>query len=193
MADDAGAGARATRRRRSTTTPPPAAGGQTRQKQRTFAEKLKHLFDNVPATKRRQGDGAERGSSEDRRYSIREAADIISEEGADDGVSISAAYLAILLNGERDNPGWKHIDAIARFFGVPAGYFFDDDLAERVDAQLLELAKYRKLKEALDDPEVGLIAVRARRLSPDSLRQVRGMIDHILALQNSDQRKAKDS
>lgn len=56
-------------------------------------------------------------------YSYQEVADGIRAQG---GPTISAQYLNQLHRGRRDNPTKQHLEALARYFGVPVGYFFDD-------------------------------------------------------------------
>jgi hypothetical protein len=53
---------------------------------------------------------------------------------------------------------------------VPPTYFFDDDLAERVNAEL-------DLVASLRDSGVRQIALRSRGLSADSQRLVQAMIE----------------
>ncbi|QFZ20316.1 helix-turn-helix domain-containing protein [Saccharothrix syringae] len=50
--------------------------------------------------------------------------------------SISANYIRELLAGTSDNPRLKHILGLAEAFGAEPAYFFDDELAARVDEQL---------------------------------------------------------
>lgn len=50
--------------------------------------------------------------------------------------SISASYLRELLAGTTDNPRLKHILGLALHFGVSPAYFFDEELASRIDEQL---------------------------------------------------------
>lgn len=50
--------------------------------------------------------------------------------------TISAGYIRELLAGKSDNPRLKHILGLARHFRAPPAYFYDVDLAARVDAQL---------------------------------------------------------
>src|ERR1700681_1173259 len=55
------------------------------------------------------------------------------------GYKTSSSYLQELRAGLRTNPSMKYLHGLCAFFGVPVAYFFDEDLAARVDAQL-ELA-----------------------------------------------------
>jgi transcriptional regulator with XRE-family HTH domain len=126
----------------------------------TLAEKLNHLFAAVHP--------AGRGP-----YSNEEVAAAIQDRG---GPSISGTYIWLLRKGQRDNPTKKHLEALADFFGVPPAYFFDDDTAAQLVAQLDLLA-------ALRDASVREIALRMAELSPDSLDAIRGMIDQVRQLE----------
>ena len=134
--------------------------GQTRQPAPSLAEKLDRLFRAVRP--------AGRGE-----YSYQEIADAIRAEG---GPTISATYLWQLRKGIRDNPTKNHLAALARFFGVSPAYFFDDDAAEVVDAQLCLLA-------AMRDTSVRTVALRAAGLSVESLAAVQAVIDHARRLE----------
>src|SRR5208283_3075416 len=85
-------------------------------------------------------------------------------------------YLWQLRKGLRDNPTRNHLAALARFFGVSPAYFFDDDAAEVVDAQLSLLA-------AMRDASVRSVALRAAGLSVESLAAVQVVIDHARRLE----------
>ena len=70
----------------------------------SLAEKLDALF-------RARGDA----SLEDVARAIR----------AGGGPTISASYLWLLRTGRKTNPTLRHLEALARYFGVPPAYFFD--------------------------------------------------------------------
>ena len=123
---------------------------------RTFAEKLDHLFRTVHPGNRGE-------------YTYDEVAQAIQ----DTGVSISGTYIWMLRTGRRDNPTKKHIAALAQFFGVTPLYFFDDEEAAKIDAQLDLLA-------ALRDAGVRRIALRASVLQPNLLAAVGDLIDRLL-------------
>jgi transcriptional regulator with XRE-family HTH domain len=127
---------------------------------RTLAEKLEYLFRTVHPRNRGE-------------YSLEEVAEAISRRGVS---TISANYLWLLRKGLRDNPTKKHLEALAEFFGVPVAYFFDDELAARVDAQL-------ELLGALRDADVRRIAMRAAGLSPESLRTIAATIERLRQLE----------
>jgi|NGEPerStandDraft_6_1074524.scaffolds.fasta_scaffold27042_2 transcriptional regulator with XRE-family HTH domain len=126
---------------------------------KTLAEKLDYLFQVVHP--------AGRGE-----YTYREVAATIQRGGP----SISSSYLWQLRSGLKDNPTKKHIEALAKFFGVPAAYFFDDEKAEQVDAQLGVL-------NAMRDAGVRQVALRAADLSPESLGVIRSMIERTRELE----------
>lgn len=107
-------------------------------------------------------------------YTYAEVEKELKERG---GATISATYLWQLHKGERDNPTKKHLEAIAAFFGVPPAYFFDDELADRVEAELADLA-------ALRDAGVRSLAQRAAGLPPQGREAVRQMIEAMHGMSN---------
>jgi transcriptional regulator with XRE-family HTH domain len=126
---------------------------------RSLAEKIDHLFTVVhPA----QGE-----------YTHEQVATAIEEAG---GPTISATYLWQLRKGLRDNPTKRHLEALSSFFGVPPSYFFDEDVAAQVEAELELLA-------AMRDPQVRRLATRAAGLSPDTLTMLLGMVDRARQLE----------
>jgi transcriptional regulator with XRE-family HTH domain len=127
---------------------------------KSLAEKLDRLFDAVHP--------AGRGP-----YSNEEVAAAIQEQG---GPTISGTYIWLLRKGQRDNPTKKHLEALSNFFGVPPAYFFDDEIAGPLGAEL-------DLLVALRDASVRDIALRVAELSPDSLDAIRGMIEQVRQLE----------
>lgn len=107
-------------------------------------------------------------------YSYAAVASAIREQ---QGISISHTYLWQLRTGRRDNPTIQHLTALANFFGVPVGYFLDDEEARRIDGELDLLA-------ALRDSEVSTIALRAADLSPSSRQTIIDMIHKVWELEN---------
>jgi transcriptional regulator with XRE-family HTH domain len=114
-------------------------------------------------------------------YSNEEVAKAIRAQGGD----ISKQYIAYLRKGERDNPRMRHLEALARFFGVKSAYFFDDDTASETDTKLSQLAALRAAGAhaddllALKDAEVTQIAMRAVGLSPRGLRFASALLDQL--------------
>ncbi|WP_410597077.1 XRE family transcriptional regulator [Amycolatopsis sp. lyj-23] len=128
---------------------------------RDFADKLNHLF---TVTKSPEGD----------EYSNDFAAESIT--AAD--TKISGTYIWQLRKRKRDNPTIKHVEGLAKFFGVPVNYFFDDDVTDRVNQQLRELAaEQERLKANAGDEEAQRIAMRAGELTPDRRQLVMDLLD----------------
>ena len=128
--------------------------------QSTLAQKIDRLFRTVHPRDRGE-------------YSFEEVAEAIRARG---GPTISATYLWQLRKGLRDNPTKKHVEALAEFFGVSPAYFFDDQAAARIDAEL-------ELLTALRDTTVRQLAVRASGLSPESLATIAEMIERVRQLE----------
>jgi transcriptional regulator with XRE-family HTH domain len=106
-------------------------------------------------------------------YTYREVAEGIRERGF---APISATYVWQLRTGQRSNPTMKHVEGLAAFFEVPVNYFFNDDVAGRVHAELEALV-------ALRQPAIRQIALRAAGLSAESLRAIVAMIEHVRRLE----------
>jgi transcriptional regulator with XRE-family HTH domain len=119
---------------------------------KSFADRLNYLFETVHPAGRKP-------------YSNPEVAAEISKSD----VQISGAYLWLLRTGQRDNPTLRHIEALAKFFGVPAAYFLDDERAEEVTEQLQLLAAAR-------DGDVREIMMRSNDLSKPDRRTILDII-----------------
>lgn len=80
-------------------------------------------------------------------YSNSEVAELMAERGLE---TVTSTYLWMLRTGRRDNPTKRHLEALASFFGVPAAYWFDDEVAEKTaeELKLLELLRDSKIKRA---------------------------------------------
>jgi transcriptional regulator with XRE-family HTH domain len=126
----------------------------------SLSDRLEYLFRTVRESGRRE-------------YSNEEVATAITR---DQGVSISASYIWYLRTGQRDNPTYRHLSALAAFFGVPPAYFFDDATSQQVEAELALLRSMR-------DSNVRDIALRADGLSPESLGTIRDIIDRVRKLE----------
>jgi transcriptional regulator with XRE-family HTH domain len=129
--------------------------------ERSLADRLNHLFALHTA---RPG----------QEYSNEQVAAAIAENG----VTISQSYIWQLRKGRKDNPTFKHLQALAGFFRVPVSYFFDDEVTDRVDAQLKALQEEQlRLNEIASGSEAQLMAMRAGELSPDRRRLVMELLD----------------
>jgi len=134
-------------------------GDAGQPKRGSLADRLNRLFETVHPP----GRGP---------YSNEEVARAVREQGGD----VSRAYLSYLRNGERANPTFQHLQALAHFFGVTPAYFFDDDVAAEVNAQL-------ELVVALRDVGVRAVALRAAGLSPKGLQAVATIIEEVRSLE----------
>jgi transcriptional regulator with XRE-family HTH domain len=132
------------------------------QQPSTLADKLDRLFRTVTP-----------GQGE---YTHAAVADAIREQ---QGVQISHTYIWQLRTGKRDNPTLQHLTALAKFFGVPIGYFLDDEQADKIDRELELLA-------AIRESGVSEIALRAAGLSPGSRDAVGDMVRKIWQLEHPD-------
>ncbi|MGW5250217.1 helix-turn-helix domain-containing protein [Streptomyces sp. NPDC004129] len=144
----------------------------TEQMGRSLADKLNHLFAIVKP----------RGDQE---YSNEYVAAAISRAG----VAISQSYIWQLRKNKKTNPTFRHLQALADFFGVPAAYFFDDDVTDRVEGQLSLLrAEQERLDKAIGSGDVKLMAMRAGELSPERRKQVMDLLDVVYQLEQAERR-----
>jgi transcriptional regulator with XRE-family HTH domain len=128
--------------------------------QPTLAAKLDRLFRTIHPPNKAE-------------YSFEDVASTIRDGG---GPTISATYIWQLRKGLRDNPTKRHLEALAGFFDVSPAYFIDDEVAERIDAEL-------DLLVALRDAPVKQIALRAVGLSHESLSTIIDMIERVRQLE----------
>lgn len=136
---------------------------------RTLAEKVDHLFRTV--------------RSEKGEYTHEDVASALREAG---GPTISATYVWQLRKGIRDNPTKHHLEALANFFGVPPSYFFDEDAAEKIEAEL-------ELLMAMRDASLRAVATRAAGLSEGSLEAIRAIIEQARQIEGLRDDPPKDS
>jgi transcriptional regulator with XRE-family HTH domain len=149
---------------------------QAPRRGRSLADKLNHLF---ASTTPRSG----------QEYSNEQAAAAIVATG----VTISQSYIWQLRKGKKDNPTFKHLQALAAFFGVPVSYFFDDGVTDRVDQQLEELrAEQERLNAIMGSSDAQLMALRAGELSPAGRRQVMDLLDVVHRLEQAERGTAPE-
>ncbi|WP_406091371.1 Secondary metabolite protein [Streptomyces sp. NBC_01013] len=132
----------------------------TESRERTFSELLDYLFREVHPKGRGPYTYAEVSQG------IRDTSD----------VTISASAIQQLRTGTNSNPKMQTIRALAGFFGVNPGYFFDEEEAERQRAEI-------QLVAAMRDQEVRRVALRANGLSASSLSMVNTVIDQARRLE----------
>ncbi|WP_328973431.1 hypothetical protein [Streptomyces sp. NBC_00239] len=136
-------------------TPPPTAPVPAPGPGASFADRLNYLFDRVRPP----------GADE---YSNAHAAREISSYGEE---NITGAYISLLRKGQR-NPTVKLVPLFARFFGVEAGFFVQDEVTLRVTKQF-------ELLRRLSQANVKEIALRSIGLSPQSLDEVLKKIEAV--------------
>lgn len=122
-----------------------------------LAERLNLLFTTVPR---------EVGSKQP--YTIEQAAEEITAAG----VPVTGRYLNQLRSGNRDNPSARLLGAIANLFGVPVSYFFDDEQAARVEAQLEALV-------AIRDARIQSIVARTKGISDAGIANLDAILNQI--------------
>jgi transcriptional regulator with XRE-family HTH domain len=86
--------------------------------------------------------------------------------------TFSKTYVWQLRTGQRDNPTKRHLEALAGFFGVPVAFFFDDEMAKRINSQL-------ELAVALRDGAVRDIALRTMSMDEATRRSVAQIVREI--------------
>jgi hypothetical protein len=92
----------------------------------TFIARANRLFDLR----------CERDGRNDKPYSPQEFADLIK---AETGEEVSHTWIWRIRTSRLPNTTLASVDILARFFGVPSGYFFpdfDEQAAKRIEAQL---------------------------------------------------------
>lgn len=101
-------------------------------------------------------------------YTPDEVADAINQAAGGDPV-ISGPYIWMLKTGRRDNPTYKHLIVLSRFFGVSPLYFFPDaDAGEELP---------REVTAALGDDRLRDLVLRQAGLSERSLKTISDMVD----------------
>jgi transcriptional regulator with XRE-family HTH domain len=82
---------------------------------------------------------------------------------------ISPTYLWQLRTGRRDNPTYKHLVALARYFDVSPAFFFDEAESGRgaIPPEAALAMRYDEIRQ---------IAIEAAGLSPRSRQAIRDLI-----------------
>lgn len=107
-------------------------------------------------------------------YTPAEVAEAINEAAG--GNVISGTYVWQLRTGRRDNPTYKHLIALSRFFGVSPTYFFEE--AETGRGSLPAEVTLALRDDALRD-----MTLKAVGLSERSLKAISDMIDSARAME----------
>ncbi|GAA0245229.1 helix-turn-helix domain-containing protein [Saccharothrix mutabilis subsp. mutabilis] len=89
---------------------------------------------------------------------------------------LSTGLLSALRSGKNTNPTKETLEKLARFFGVPVAYFFDDQTTEQVTTQL-------GLAAAMRDAGIARAATRLVGLSDGSLEAVAALTEQLRKLE----------
>ncbi|MCX4745395.1 hypothetical protein OG455_07640 [Kitasatospora sp. NBC_01287] len=114
-----------------------------------------------------------------RRFTLQEVINGIKSQGSPGAPKLSVGRLWALVNGKASNPTVASLRALGDFFGVPLGYFIDDDVAARVSAQLALIAAM----QANDVRSVALRAATVATMSTQGLDIVRSLVEQGGALE----------
>jgi len=126
-----------------------------------LASKLNYLFATVP-----------RAANTSQLHTNETAAMALEKYG----IGVTKTHLSHLRAGRRDNPSAKLLAGLARLFGVPIAYFFDEEREREVNQQLATLV-------AMRDTRVRNLMMRAHGVSQESLGQIEGILDQIRRLE----------
>ncbi len=135
-------------------------GLSTAEERSTFAVRLDSLFRTV----RPQG----------RQWTNAEVAEELKERVPN--LKVGAVYLSQLRTGKRSNPSHELLSALAGFFGVSVAYFFDEKLADSVQAELAAV-------EAMKHAGVRSVAMRAAGMREDTLQAITAIMDQYRQMQ----------
>lgn len=91
-------------------------------------------------------------------------------------LKVGAVYLSQLRNGKRVNPSPELLSALADFFGVSVAYFFDDEVSDSVQTELLAL-------QAMRNAGVRAVAMRAAGMRADNLQAITTIMDQYRQMQ----------
>jgi len=142
-----------------------------------FAERLNSLFVTRPDPATGQP------------YSLRDVSD------GTNGL-VSRAYLSTLRRGGVAMPGLQIIEALARFFGVPTGYFLGHDTGDVPRAGTSSDAasatdEEAAVRQALADPMVREIALKVKDFGPEEWKLMIGMVESQMALRRLAEERAR--
>lgn len=106
--------------------------------------------------------------------------DAVAEALTDQGVSVTGVYLSQIRNGRKTNPSARLLGGLAKFFGVPIAYFYEEDEAATIRGQLDALASVRNAR-------VEGIMTRARGISDENLTHVAEILERIRKIEGLDE------
>ncbi|MCX5179681.1 hypothetical protein [Streptomyces virginiae] len=114
-----------------------------------------------------------------RRFTLQEVVDGVRDGARPGDPKISVGRLWTLLKGRVGNPTVGTLRALGEFFGVPMAYFVDDEVADRVSAQLALIAAMR----ANDVRSVALRAAAVATMSSHGVDTVRSLVERSALLE----------
>lgn len=128
----------------------------------TFAERLTTARDTI-----RRPDG--------KRYTLEEIAAGVRTHTGD---TCSKQYIGDLLSGKYRAPSQRKIEGIAKVFGLPPGYFFNDEQAAQMQEDL-------KLGAAIREAGIRGLAARMLEVDPAKRATLLRMFDEITRRESS--------
>ncbi len=141
------------------------------RKARTLADRINHLFAMVKPAGR----------------------DAFTNGEVAAATGLSPSNVGYLRTGERDNPTMQTLDALARFFGVPVAYFYDDEAAQRIEEQLNRLQSMAALQQAFQRDGVQQLATRMGELSDNGIAAISQLVDLLLDKEKPEKEKPDKS
>jgi transcriptional regulator with XRE-family HTH domain len=121
-----------------------------------LAERLDRLFETVQPL--------------GRPFSLREVAEGVNEQAGKNLLSFQ--HVSQLRKGVRRRPGYDVLMGLAKWFGVPPGYFTDDEVARRTDEEL-------EILRIMRDANTRKLAESSAGMSEQQFRAVQELIDTI--------------
>ena len=101
------------------------------------------------------------------------------------GTGLSTGLLSALRSGKNLNPTKDTLERLAKFFGVPVAFFFDDQTTDQVTAQIGLLAVMR-------DSDIAHVASRLVGLSRGSIDAVTHLTEQLRKLEGLERGMDRD-
>ncbi len=128
-----------------------------------LGERLEHLFATIPSP------------SGGRWTNVEMAAQL-----AERGIETTPAYISMLRRGRRANPSLAILTGMSKVFAVPTAYFYDPEVADRLNQDL-------ELLVAVRQAGIEKIALRASGLSPRGLREIGRIVEAVRQIEGLDE------
>lgn len=98
---------------------------------------------------------------------------------AERGIDTTPAYISMLRRGRRANPSLAILTGMAKVFAVPTAYFYDSEVADRLNQDL-------ELLVAVRQAGMEKIALRASGLSPRGIREIGNIVEAVRKIEGLD-------